>query len=237
MEPGSSIPLKATPMNACDTSDCIVEAIVPAQAPSSFICDICAFSTAHPASLRRHMETHGTRILFKCEIDGCDKIYRRRYDLGCHIKMAHQDESGTCQYCAKQFLSRRGLKEHEERHAGLNKTFQCDSCCMVFERKSKLEGHVNDKHRHYKPHRCPNVPCNRAYAHRGSLEAHSKECRHGEKPKQFKCDSCTQIFHMRSVLLDHKNAKHSVKSYTCPCGKSFQWRSNLSRHRKKEGHI
>ena len=134
----------------------------------------------------------------------------------------------------------------------------CDVCGMSLSCYSALSRHRRLKHRVGSPLFCPVVGCGKWFARAELLDSHAS-CKHSEtKPfqcfrcgKQFgakkymsdhlarcgqspyKCTVCQQSFKDRSARRDHVAKRHEGQFFVCHCGKVYEWRTSLAKHRKK----
>ena len=50
--------------------------------------------------------------------------------------------------------------------------------------------------------------------------------------KLFPCPQCDKVFNKQDGLVEHERAKHKSKKECKHCGKQFEWRQSLNRHKK-----
>ena len=187
-----------------------------------YSCTMCRYKTTHSSNLSRHKRIHNGA---KLRCDQSSKTYTTQYELNRHKRVSHTTPL-ICDCCSKQFTSHQGLAAHRKI---VRKEFQF--FCQVCGRGFQTRKHFN-QHSKIKPIECP---CGRKFAYKTSLEIHKRQC--AQVPgsnHQFPCTICTAIFKTRCALKEHKCAKHSDMTYTCPkCRKSFAWRPSYARHVKK----
>jgi len=103
------------------------------------------------------MGKHQNPVRYKCEVEGCthpkatEVGYTRLQDLKYHKNSCHNSSviKFECQFCDKEFYTRRGMNKHLTRHhngEGVRKDykFECSECCMRFNTKKELVDHVCD---------------------------------------------------------------------------------------------
>lgn len=94
--------------------------------------------------------------------------YRRRLRLCLQAKR----RSFQCSVCQKQFVSRTGLRSHEDAHRGVYK-YTCPVCSKGFHSHSHMRGHLA-VHTHVREFSCPY--CGKQYAYSGDLSRHVSRC-------------------------------------------------------------
>ena len=208
-------------------------------APMVVSCVKCGFTSGHRSSLTRHMiSKHGNtgtskRPTHKCDI--CQKWFTTKQSLSIHIDGVH-DLRFQCHQCGKHYASRSGLIEHEAKHDD-KKKYACpeSGCNATFGRMTQMQGHINHVHRHHVPYECANDKCQRKFAHKQSCLQHQRHC---GISASIECgfEGCKREFATISARKEHRIARHSeVKR--CSCGKSYNWRPSLARHKKVTGHL
>ncbi|XP_049893940.1 zinc finger protein 771-like, partial [Epinephelus moara] len=105
------------------------------------------------------------------------------------------------------------------------KPLKCDVCGKVFERKSKLQRHLNS-HTSEKPFSCKT--CGKRFSDTSALNTHIRT-HTGEKP--YLCKTCGKRFSDASVLKRHMTIHTGEKPYTCKvCGRAFRRNDDLLGH-------
>jgi uncharacterized Zn-finger protein len=90
--------------------------------------------------LYRNISSHGP---FFCKVDGCDKEFKRKDNLKCHLKthIPNRSRPFECQKCNRGYLRHVDLSRHIETvHLGVRKHF-CQVCNKSFTRKEGLRIH------------------------------------------------------------------------------------------------
>jgi hypothetical protein len=86
------------------------------------------------------------------------------------------------------------------------------------------------------PYQCENNKCQKRFAHNQSRLLHQRHCK-GNAPLECGFEGCQQVFSTLSARKEHKTAKHSNTIRQCSCGKIYQWRPSMARHKKVTGHL
>jgi len=171
-------------------------------------------------------------ILYQCR--ECSQSFETEEDLSKHTKSIHQTNSkdwdgegkgGTgsggkntwqCSYCGKEYLTRKGCREHEAlRHAPQKLRHRCD--------------HVDDGD--------GGSPCLAAFYSAKELVVHKRK-HTGELP--FICGYCGNRYRSKATLVQHERQQHfgSEPTVECPVCKKRMKKRNLDYHLKRhEGYF
>jgi KRAB domain-containing zinc finger protein len=188
-------------------------------------CTFCSYVTSDKSNMRRHVRRHNHDEYYKC--DRCESKFAGKYDLAVHARMKHDGMQLMCQYCSKTFTSRQGLSAHQKMaHDEGEKKYKCTICSASFVNKSHYVGHVN-KHQRSKPYTC--TICNDSFSYSSNLRRHTKSCQGNAR---VPCKTCGKGYACAQGLKEHISAKHSDSVHSCPCGRVYNWKKCLSRHRK-----
>ena len=193
----------------------------------SFKCEICNKLYRHKRSLWRHTRLHNAE--YQCKT--CGKVFSTEEESALHKKERHSKEatkSYLCSMCGKGYTRKLSLEHHSAQHDGCLLKCPIDACQRYFISEKLLSDHLNT-HYHAKPYSCKH--CNKRFAQKNSLYSHSITCVSG-----VRCKQCGATFSSRPMLIDHVDTTHSNKSFVCKCGKTFRWRTSLSRHKSKCDH-
>ena len=79
----------------------------------------CGLEFCSWRSLQHHINSIHKKILpFKCEEEGCDRKFARKFKLSDHGRAQHNHPKLRCQIkaCDRQFISNSGLYKHREEH-------------------------------------------------------------------------------------------------------------------------
>ncbi|XP_035713709.1 zinc finger protein 83-like [Folsomia candida] len=174
-------------------------------------CNICKGTFSNLAHLRRHIDNmHPTkeRPRLPCGFPGCEKTFRNKDQIPCHIKTEHVENPVRfpCALCGKEFKARSQLGQHISSHT-TEKPFKCATCGKKFGFLGYMKNH--EKTHIQKPDR-----------------------------KIFKCQLCLQTFVARANLQGHIRVIHeNQRNYRCTfCDKSFGHPSALKSHMEWKRH-
>ncbi|KAF3853440.1 hypothetical protein F7725_014128 [Dissostichus mawsoni] len=210
-------------------------------------CDQCGRSYRHAGSLLNHKKSHKTGV-FRCLV--CQKRFYNLLALKNHqrkekagVKKVLKPRAFKCKECKKAFVSVDKLTTHT-----------CDAPPGRSEAQTSVTRIKEER-----PFKC--MICNRSYRHAGSLLNHKNthktghfSCTFCSKPftnpmalrnhtrihtqkKKYVCLTCGKAFRLASILHNHQRIHSRAAShFRCSaCGKSFQGRSGLKRHRCRRG--
>nr|XP_019938656.1 PREDICTED: zinc finger protein 646-like isoform X1 [Paralichthys olivaceus]XP_019938657.1 PREDICTED: zinc finger protein 646-like isoform X1 [Paralichthys olivaceus]XP_019938658.1 PREDICTED: zinc finger protein 646-like isoform X1 [Paralichthys olivaceus] len=217
-----------------------------------YYCSVCNNSYSNQLAMKNHLRTHFAFKKHSCQ--NCGKGFRGKKQLSAHVCAALRNEGARsrrglkpratkCKECKQAFLSVDQLAAHTcDTPSGSS-----DAQTNIFPRKEE------------RPFKC-NI-CNRSYRHAGSLLNHKNthktghfSCTFCSKPftnpmalrnhtrihtqkKKYVCLTCGKAFRLASILHNHQRVHNRMAShFSCAaCGKSFQGRSGLKRHRCRRG--
>ena len=173
-----------------------------------------AESLAHKDPKEAQEETQGyqTQCMSNDAVAGCSSIKDRTIgDLS--IKVTSVSETGIVNAEKKQY--------------------QCNQCNKTFQLSGTLKRHTRNVHTTREREKCPY--CKKTSKNNRSLVEH-KKTRHRDHKNQYKYKQCNQVFQYMLELRRHINSTHSTKpGRECrDCKKTFNSRSALGEHRKRE---
>lgn len=131
-------------------------------------CSYCGKTFIQKTDCERHETTHSEILNFSCTFDGCEKRFRTKKNLNCHLITHSVDRPFKCQFCPKDFKVKRLWRFHEGLHRD-EKPYNCDICGKGFPAKPYIKSHLKT-HIEEKPHVC--AVCNFGFKRRYDLQFH-----------------------------------------------------------------
>ncbi|XP_040922965.1 zinc finger protein 646 isoform X2 [Toxotes jaculatrix] len=165
-------------------------------------------------------EDTGDERPFAC--DQCGRTYRHAGSLVNHRnshKTAH-----TCDRPSGSTDAQTDTQNKEER------PFTCNICNRSYRHAGSLLNHKNT----HKTGHFSCTFCSKPFTNPMALRNHTRI--HTQK-KKYVCLTCGKAFRLASILHNHQRVHSRMAShFSCPaCGKNFQGRSGLKRHRCRRG--
>ncbi|KAF3829998.1 hypothetical protein GH733_001423 [Mirounga leonina] len=210
------------------------------------------------------LQGHATRVTaksqqsgekaFRCEYDGCGKLYTTAHHLKVHERSHTGDRPYQCEHlgCGKAFATGYGLKSHVRTHTG-EKPYRCseDNCTKSFKTSGDLQKHIRTHtgcgrsfttsnirkvhirtHTGERPYYCTEPGCGRAFASATNYKNHVR-IHTGEKPYVCTVPGCDKRFTEYSSLYKHHVVHTHSKPYNCNhCGKTYKQISTLAMHKR-----
>ncbi|XP_068452701.1 zinc finger protein 143 isoform X3 [Clinocottus analis] len=171
---------------------------------------------------------------FRCEYDGCGKLYTTAHHLKVHERSHTGDKPYVCDYqgCGKKFATGYGLKSHSRTHTG-EKPYRCQemNCCKSFKTSGDLQKHTRT-HTGEKPFKCPVDNCGRSFTTSNIRKVHIRT-HTGERPYYCSEPSCGRSFASATNYKNHMRIHTGEKPYVCTvpgCEKRFTEYSSLYKH-------
>ena len=164
----------------------------------------------------------------KC--DNCDKLFKSKRSLRCHMKYMHSDnaETHSCPECGKEFSRKTNLNAHlKALHSAESETHTCPECGNEFSNKSNLNFHIANFHQLTDVHECKlcSFKSGKLSNFQRHMTSHSSE-------RPFKCSKCEKAFKDKRTLWQHEllhNEEH--KRFKCHfCEASFVTQSQCLYH-------
>lgn len=194
--------------------------------PKEYKCEQCTMVFKQPRTLREHLSIHNGLTTYVCDV--CGGNYRNNFKLRQHKRTHETDRQKEyqCAYCAKLFLTKRGMQSHESSHNN-PKTFKCKYCPKGFHQKANCITHELI-HTGEKP--CICEVCGKSFRKSYHLKRH-RTTHSSEKP--FKCTECGRRFKHQDILQRHIAIHNENLSIHCStCGKSFLTTYRLKLHNR-----
>lgn len=171
---------------------------------------------------------------FRCEYDGCGKLYTTAHHLKVHERSHTGDKPYICDYksCGKKFATGYGLKSHSRTHTG-EKPYRCQelNCIKSFKTSGDLQKHTRT-HTGEKPFKCPVEGCGRSFTTSNIRKVHIRT-HTGERPYYCSEPSCGRSFASATNYKNHMRIHTGEKPYVCTvpgCEKRFTEYSSLYKH-------
>ncbi|XP_061740294.1 zinc finger protein 62 homolog isoform X1 [Nerophis ophidion] len=219
-------------------------------------CNVCNSTYPNRLAMKNHLRLHFAQKKHNCQ--ECGKGFRTQRQLATHTTAglckgpqgpgAQMDFE--CDGCCEGFPSANELAAHdcpaqhlpssssagsstnvsiERSSADLDsdeRPYACDLCSCAYKHASSL---LNHKH----THKTGNFRCNfcdKPYTNYMALRNHMRI--HTQRKKHI-CHTCGKAFRLARFLRNHQKVhEEGATPFGCPtCGKSFQGRSGLARHR------
>ncbi|KAM8861348.1 zinc finger protein 143 isoform 1-T1 [Synchiropus picturatus] len=171
---------------------------------------------------------------FRCEYEGCGKLYTTAHHLKVHERSHTGDKPYICEFsgCGKKFATGYGLKSHSRTHTG-EKPYRCLelNCSKSFKTSGDLQKHTRT-HTGEKPFKCPIEGCGRSFTTSNIRKVHIRT-HTGERPYYCSEPSCGRAFASATNYKNHMRIHTGEKPYVCTvpgCEKRFTEYSSLYKH-------
>ncbi|CAG04380.1 unnamed protein product, partial [Tetraodon nigroviridis] len=213
-----------------------------------YYCSVCNNSYSNRLAMKNHMRTHFAYKKHSCQ--SCGKAFRGEKQLLAHV-CAELRKKGTvgrrglrsrtrkCQHCKQAFWSAEQLRDHvcsgpagaSDAQASIStgkeeRPFTCNICNRSYRHAGSLLNHKNT----HKTGHFSCTFCSKPFTNPMALRNHTRI--HTQR-KKYVCLTCGKAFRLASILHNHQRTHSRAAAHlSCPgCGKSFQGRSGLKRHR------
>ncbi|XP_061565217.1 zinc finger protein 646 [Cololabis saira] len=217
-----------------------------------YYCSICNNTYSNQLAMKNHLRTHFAYKKHSCQ--NCGKGFRGKKQLLAHVCADHRkDGSGgrkglrsrafKCKVCKQTFFSADQLAAHpcdgpsDNKESQLNtapakeeRPFTCNICNRSYRHAGSLLNHKNT----HKTGHFSCTFCSKPFTNPMALRNHTRI--HTQK-KKYVCLTCGKAFRLASILHNHQRIHNRVLShFSCTsCGKRFQGRAGLKRHRCHRG--
>ena len=163
---------------------------------------------------------------YRCQ--KCGKKERSVHDLNEHHHTNHPPLLFT--ECNKVFSVPSTFQVHQYEHQKQEK-IPCNICGRLFSFQGQLEQH-KIVHRTIRTHKCMYKGCDRWFMQKADLVVHTESHNNVE----YKCDICNSFTtKVKKYWKEHVRNHENKLQYSCPtCGKKFQYRQQVSRHKAQE---
>lgn len=183
--------------------------------------------------IRRNTQPPGEK-LFRCNYDGCGKLYTTANHLKVHERVHTGDKPYCCDIpgCGKKFATGYGLKSHIRTHTG-EKPYRCQeaNCKKSFKTSGDLQKHTRI-HTGERPFLCPAPGCGRSFSTSNICKVHVRT-HTGEKPYHCAEPGCNRSFASATNYKNHIRIHTGERPYVCTapgCDKRFTEYSSLYKH-------
>ncbi|CAL8264191.1 unnamed protein product [Arctogadus glacialis] len=211
-----------------------------------YCCSVCSNTYPNQLAMRNHLRTHFAYKKHSCP--SCGRGFRGRKMLLSHVCGRRRKEglkgrrplktpTSKCKDCKQSFPSAQQLAAHActrpdgEGPGGTSplkqeRPFTCSVCNRSYRHAGSL---LNHKNTHKTGHFSCSV-CSKPFTNPMALRNHT---RIHTQTKKYACLTCGKAFRLASILHNHhKTHSRAAAVLSCPqCGKGFQGRSGLKRHR------
>ncbi|XP_070301569.1 zinc finger protein 143-like isoform X2 [Salvelinus sp. IW2-2015] len=175
-----------------------------------------------------------TEKSFRCDYEGCGKLYTTAHHLKVHERYHTGDRPYLCDHlgCGKKFATGYGLKSHIRTHTG-EKPYRCQEvhCAKSFKTSGDLQKHIRT-HTGEKPFMCPFEGCGRSFTTSNIRKVHIRT-HTGERPYYCAEPGCGRAFASATNYKNHVRIHTGEKPYVCTvpgCDKRFTEYSSLYKH-------
>uniref|UniRef100_A0A6Q2WYZ1 C2H2-type domain-containing protein n=1 Tax=Esox lucius TaxID=8010 RepID=A0A6Q2WYZ1_ESOLU len=185
-------------------------------------------------NVRIPREQQPTEKSFRCDYEGCGKLYTTAHHLKVHERYHTGDRPYICDHlgCGKKFATGYGLKSHIRTHTG-EKPYRCQEvpCAKSFKTSGDLQKHIRT-HTGEKPFMCPFEGCGRSFTTSNIRKVHIRT-HTGERPYYCAEPGCGRAFASATNYKNHMRIHTGEKPYVCTvpgCDKRFTEYSSLYKH-------
>jgi KRAB domain-containing zinc finger protein len=198
----------------------------------------CQHCGLHVSNISLHLELHSSPVpgVLKCVYSGCQDSLFAHTAFKKHLLRHKLDVKHNCQVCGRIFSALPSLYSHRRQHAEL-RMFACKDpdCIFTGNVASELKMHESIAHHNVPVDQCKY--CGRDFKKTLYLLKSHVVKHKTVTPGVFRCiyHNCAQMtFTALADLKSHVKNKHSIMKKVCNvCGSSFQYKSQLAKHKSK----
>lgn len=198
-------------------------------------CNLCDKQYLKSSHLNMHIRVihKDTNLEIQCDVEGCDKVFRREQSFQYHKRLKHSEKTSdpqkwVCDECGKTFKCKWNLNQHKIRHAGVEHyPFKCEQCPKSFVASKDFKAHTL-RHAGIK-----NFECDFCGLKKTTMKELKIHLNYHTKEKQWQCTECpSMVFNSSSNLSLHRKTVHyKIKDFTCQfCQQSFARKETLRYH-------
>ncbi|KAG0707936.1 hypothetical protein DFH29DRAFT_894252 [Suillus ampliporus] len=199
------------------------QAVPKVQAKVSFGCPTCKQTFSSTSGLSCHIQAVHTpkapaKQVYPCAL--CNQTFSKKSKRTAHTVAAHP-AGPVCSICRLTCPSQRVLDDHVAA-VHTHTACSCEECDVAFLSEEGLRRHYFQSLKDAHP-KC--VECNLGFENDAAYATH-RQTSHPEPPRpvsppaSYPCSLCDNVFKLRSVLDDHRAAKHSFTcgmcNFACP---------------------
>lgn len=178
----------------------------------------------------RSSSTSSRPKIYRCDYDGCDKLYSRPSLLTQHQRTHTDSRPFQCGMCGSAFFRESHLKRHMLSHTE-EKPFKCAVCGKGVNTKQHLKRHEVT---HTKSFKCDHEGCEECFYKHQQLRHHVQSVH----LKLLTCKECGKTFPRPYRLANHMTKHHGASpAYQCDfpgCLKNVKTWSALQFHMKTD---
>ena len=166
------------------------------------------------------------KCTYRCQ--KCGKKETSVHDLNEHHRANHPPL--LCMECNRVIRVPSTFQVHQYEHQKQEKIPR-NTCGHLFSFQGQLEQH-KIVHRTIRTHKCMYSGCDRWFMQKADLVVHTESHNNVE----YKCEICNSFTtKVKKYWKEHVRSHENKLRYSCPtCGKKFQYRQQVSRHRAQE---
>ena len=122
-----------------EKEDGVIPGVTDETSYMPFRCHYCYVGFPTEAECQEHVNSHDRVKPYSCRF--CDKVYKARPHRDNH-ELRHKNVKYPCDFCGREFLSKRGCQDHQRTHTG-ELPFTCPECKQPFQTMNQLRRHAS----------------------------------------------------------------------------------------------